>query len=644
MLSGLLRYYKKVTATSEKDYPSSIGFLLPVVITLSMGISTISIVSLQTVTNGSANLNSQYFNSLAREAAQAGLSAAKACITANQKSWTNSTPLKPDTNCFGLTVNGKKSTVADDTTFSSTYSVAALQNLNASTTVITSTGTSSIKTTNGISITTSSVTVRTIVRTSVAPTGDSSKTISQVSTNGSTTCSVAEGWVYCWGDNTDKELGVGNTSLSNNRSAVPLAVANGALVNADSTKKVVVKVSVGKNHVCVIAKDSASDTTGNTRKAYCWGSNSSRQLGTTNASTSSSPVAVYAGAGQGSIPRSGLYNKAVTDITAGDEFTCALTSDGLVSCWGKNSSGQLGNGDTTDRNTPISIAYDSASALYNKRVMSLARVNKSSTMCAIDTAYKAYCWGDNTVGQVGDGNHASGNTNSSSVFVTVGGGQVNTACQFYPDTSTTSPMSKTGALSITKPTAVSSGTNFTSIDIYNDSVTAISYATNRAYFWGGGDATTTTSTTCTVNRCVRNGVATSRYCREVRTDTTTAYTANLPTGPRYNSASGTDFNRKSLSLATGNVYDGLFCAQAGGLLYCDGHGKFTTYQGLGDNNTCTSSCPTPTTPVPVFLKTATSNGWLTGKTITGLATGGNVTCVIADNAVGCWGANRKSVV
>lgn len=627
MFAKLVSYYKKHTATADKDDNSSIGFLLPVVITLGMGISTISIISLQTVTSGSTLLNNQYFNNLAREAAQSGLALAKTCILAGTKNWAE---LRPETNCNGATSAGRQKTVDSNSVFSSRFTVNAPQTLNPSTLVITSTGLAEITTTNGITITASSITIRTIVKTSTTPTGDASKNVTQVSTNGSTTCSVAEGWVYCWGDNTNKELGVGNTSLSNNRSAVPLAVNTGALVNTDSTKKYVTKVSVGTNHICVIAKDNSTAAADVTRKAYCWGSNSSRQLGTTSASTRSSPYAVYAGTG------SSLYNKVIKDISAGNEFTCALTTDGLVSCWGKNSSGQLGNGSTGNQNTPsVFVNNTSGSALLNKTVAKLAQVRGASTMCAIDTNYKAYCWGDNTVGQIGDANHATGSNNTSESEQVIGGGQRFTACNAYPNTNSTVSISKTGALSVLRPTAVTSTTAFSSIEVFNDSVTAISNGTNRAYWWGGGSASTTTSRTCFVYYCRQNG-QTTRYCRVLRTQTTTAYTSSAPTGPQYNSASS-NLN-KALTLATGNVYNGLFCAQAGGLLYCDGHGKHTTYQGLGDNNACTSSCPSPSTPGAVF---SSVGSWLSGKTITDINSNGNVTCVVADNAVGCWGANDK---
>ncbi len=78
----------------------------------------------------------------------------------------------------------------------------------------------------------------------------------------------------------------------------------------------------------------------------------------------------------------------------GDRYSCALLSDGSVKCWGYNSSGQLGDGTTTDRHTPVSVQNISTG------VQIALGYNHS---CALLSDGTIKCWGDNAYGQLGDG-------------------------------------------------------------------------------------------------------------------------------------------------------------------------------------------------------------------------------------------------
>src|SRR2546426_11052663 len=85
-----------------------------------------------------------------------------------------------------------------------------------------------------------------------------------------------------------------------------------------------------------------------------------------------------------------------TAVTAGDAHTCGVTAGGAAYCWGYNSSGQLGDGTTTDRLTlvlvkaPAGVSFDSVTA---------GRLHT----CGVTAAGTAYCWGGNGFGQLGDG-------------------------------------------------------------------------------------------------------------------------------------------------------------------------------------------------------------------------------------------------
>ena len=115
----------------------------------------------------------------------------------------------------------------------------------------------------------------------------------------------------------------------------------------------------------------------------CWGRNRYGQLGDGTTTDRWTPVTV-AGLGSG-----------ILAVSAGEDHTCALTSGGAVRCWGHNGYGQLGDGTTTDRWTPAT-----ASGL-GSGVLALS-VGWSHT-CAVTSAGAVRCWGRNDYGQLGDG-------------------------------------------------------------------------------------------------------------------------------------------------------------------------------------------------------------------------------------------------
>jgi alpha-tubulin suppressor-like RCC1 family protein len=112
----------------------------------------------------------------------------------------------------------------------------------------------------------------------------------------------------------------------------------------------------------------------------CWGSNSSGELGDGTTTQRNTPVDV-----------TGLTS-GVTAVRAGIDFTCALLGAGTVKCWGKNMFGQLGDGTTTSSTTPVSVV-----GLSNVRFVSS---NGSHSCALVGSAVK--CWGDNSSLALGD--------------------------------------------------------------------------------------------------------------------------------------------------------------------------------------------------------------------------------------------------
>src|SRR5438445_3740214 len=91
-------------------------------------------------------------------------------------------------------------------------------------------------------------------------------------------------------------------------------------------------VSTRGDHTCGVTAAGA---------AYCWGSNTYGQLGDGTTTERLSPALVAAPAGVSFVA-----------VRAGSSHTCGLTAAGAAYCWGRNSSGDVGDGTTTDRSNP----------------------------------------------------------------------------------------------------------------------------------------------------------------------------------------------------------------------------------------------------------------------------------------------------
>jgi alpha-tubulin suppressor-like RCC1 family protein len=184
------------------------------------------------------------------------------------------------------------------------------------------------------------------------------------------TCALtAGGGVKCWGDNTCGQLGNGKFGYR----PIPADVS-GLTSGVDA-------MAAGESHTCAL-------TAGGGVK--CWGRNNNGQLGDGTTTDRTTPVDV-----------SGLTGE-VADIAAGGSHTCALTAGGGVKCWGANGSGQLGDGTTTSRTTPVDVSG------LTSGVAAIAA--GGSHTCALTVGGGVKCWGYNYHGQLGDGTTTNRNT------------------------------------------------------------------------------------------------------------------------------------------------------------------------------------------------------------------------------------------
>jgi alpha-tubulin suppressor-like RCC1 family protein len=180
------------------------------------------------------------------------------------------------------------------------------------------------------------------------------------------TCAITTaGGLKCWGHNPWGQLG-------DDRSCgfiCPTPVDVSGLTSG------VAAVAAGDDHTCALT------TAGGLK---CWGVNNFGQLGDGRPTNSFTPVFDVLGLTSG-----------VAAVAAGDDHSCALTTAGGVKCWGWNFYGQLGDGTTTDRPTPVD-----ASGLTSG--VDAIAAGWAHT-CAVTTAGGVTCWGENSDGQLGDG-------------------------------------------------------------------------------------------------------------------------------------------------------------------------------------------------------------------------------------------------
>ena len=329
-------------------------------------------------------------------------------------------------------------------------------------------------------------------------------------------------------------------------------------------------ITAGRNHTCALLSTGA---------VKCWGSNSNGQLGDGSTTDRHTPT-----------PVTGLPS-GVTAITTGRNHTCALRATGAVECWGYNFEGRLGDGSTTDRHTPTPVTGLSSDVT--------AITAGTRHTCALLGTGAVTCWGDNNVGQLGNG------TTTDQLTPTAVTGLSSDVTAITAGTEHTCALLATGALTCWGNNASGQlGDNSTTdqltptpVNGLSSDVTAISaghhhtcalLATGAVHCWGYnaygqlGDNTTANRLTPTPVTGLSSGV--------------TAITAET-------------FHTCAL-LATGAVE-------------CWG---YNGYGQLGDNTTTNRLTPTPVTGLSSGVTAITAGRWHT-------------CALLATGALKCWGDN-----
>jgi cysteine-rich repeat protein len=169
-----------------------------------------------------------------------------------------------------------------------------------------------------------------------------------------------DGTVWCWGYNAHGQMGDGTTTNRNR----PVQVS-------------------GINNTLQISAGAASCARLGDGTTWCWGFNGRGQVGDgTNTLQRDPPVRVSNDGG-------------FIDLQAGYHHTCARKANGTLWCWGYNAHGELGDGTTTNRNAPTQV--------LNVSDATAVAVGGMYKTCAIRAGGLMWCWGRNQSGQLGDG-------------------------------------------------------------------------------------------------------------------------------------------------------------------------------------------------------------------------------------------------
>ena len=166
------------------------------------------------------------------------------------------------------------------------------------------------------------------------------------------------GTVSCWGYNGNGQLGTGDRQSQR--------------TPADTGLSGIAQISAGWDHTCAVTNGGG---------VKCWGQGKHGEIGDGAKSDRLVPTDV-----------TGLGGTAV-QVSAGFDHTCALLTGGTIKCWGNNTTGELGDGTTTDSTHPVTVTGLSATQIS-------AGFNHT---CAVTTSGAAMCWGANESGELGNG-------------------------------------------------------------------------------------------------------------------------------------------------------------------------------------------------------------------------------------------------
>ncbi|MBI3773341.1 MAG: hypothetical protein HY272_11660 [Gammaproteobacteria bacterium] len=410
------------------------------------------------------------------------------------------------------------------------------------------------------------------------------KTWAQVEGGAQNTCALdMQNKLYCWGINTNGEVG----------NDTKLPTSNPTLIGTDTW----ISIALGNNHACAIKSGYT---------LWCWGANASGQVGDGTFAEKPSQTRIGADSDWLAISANGDHTCGIRHVdVGGGSFNNTLW------CWGKNNKGQLGVGigDTTNRNTLTQVGAATDWNAISTGGEHTCGIRREVAGGGFDN--KLYCWGDNSFGQYGDGTTTSA----------------------------------------TIPTYINIGTTWSSLSLGSTHTCAIK-ADNTLWCWGnsdygqmGGGVTAPVATPQQVASSVgvkRVASGASHTCAINNSDKLYCWGLNiqgqLGLGSMINTSSPTNITPlawKQVDSGAGHTCGILDDVSLGSVIYCGG---LNQYGQLGDGTVQSRAnlidklnFNPPLNPQPTWKQ---------------LSTGTNHTCAIRSDAgstdtLWCWGDNSQ---
>lgn len=231
----------------------------------------------------------------------------------------------------------------------------------------------------------------------------------EVGSGGDYTCALlSTDRVDCWGENTDGELGDGTF-----KGPETCPWSEGAVI-ACSRKPVevpgitnAVQLTAGELGACVLLS---------THHVECWGDDEDGELGNgaPGPQECGGPLSGPTPCSTKPVEATGITT--ATQVAAGAYETCAALSSGRIDCWGDNEDGELGDGTTTGPESCLQVSGGdriacSATPVQVADITSATQVSAGSEQaCAVLSTGRAFCWGANGKGELGDGTTTSFDT------------------------------------------------------------------------------------------------------------------------------------------------------------------------------------------------------------------------------------------